>query len=284
MIVKSAMNLLWSARRKHCALGAFNVFNVELVQATVAAAAARNASVILATEEHDLQYCPPEIMAEIVSRAASGAKTSVILHLDHCTDIELVARCLEAGYVSVMFDGSRLPLEENIAQTRTVVEMARSYGVPVEGELGVILKARDKKRSEYQAHGVTDPRAAEEFVKRTGVQLLAPAVGTAHGVYKELPEIDFDILEEIAERTQIPLVLHGGSGVPVEDVRRCVQLGVAKVNVGTDLRRTFVDRISEGASDGSYIEATEVLASARSSVEKVVGRWIDELESVKLFQ
>jgi len=282
MIVKSAMNLVGSAKQKRCAIGAFNIFNVEVVQATIAAAAARKAAVILQTEEHDLQYCPPEIISEIVFRAASAVNIPVILHLDHCTDIEMVRRCLEAGYVSVMFDGSRLELDENIAQTRTVVEMARSYGVPVEGELGVILKARDKKRSEYQARGVTDPGAAEEFVKRTGVQLLAPAVGTAHGVYKELPEIDFDTLSEIAERTQIPLVLHGGSGVPPEDVRRCVQLGVAKVNVGTDLRRTFVDKTAEGAAGGSYIEATEVLAAARSSVEQVVGRWIDTLDSVKL--
>ena len=283
MIVKSAMNFFNSAKKKHCAVGAFNVFNIEMCQATVAAAVARKAAVILATEEHDLAYCPPEVIFQVMFRLGEAADTPVILHLDHCTCPALVERCLKAGYASVMFDGSRLPLEENIAQTKAVVEMANLYAVPVEGELGVIPPARDKKRSEYQIHGVTDPIAAEQFVKRTGVQLLAPAVGTAHGVYKELPEIDFQALEEIAERTQIPLVLHGGSGVPVEDVRRCVQLGVAKVNVGTDLRRMYVDRTAQGASDGSYVEATEVLAAARSAVEEIVRKWIDDLESAKMF-
>ena len=280
MVVKSALNFLEAANRKRCALGAFNVFNVELVQATISAAAMRKATVILATEEHDLQYCPPELLSEIVFRIAGGVDTPVILHLDHCTDIALVERCLKAGYASVMFDGSRLPLEDNIAKTKTVVEMARYYAVPVEGELGVIPKASDRKQNEYQSHGVTDPEAAEDFVKRTGVQVLAPAIGTAHGVYKELPKIDFQVLEEIYKRTQVPLVLHGGSGIPVEDVKLCVQLGVAKVNVGTDLRRTFVDRIGEGCS-GSYVEATEVLSAARSSVEEVVAKWIDVLNSVK---
>jgi fructose/tagatose bisphosphate aldolase len=159
--------------------------------------------------------------------------------------------------------------------------MARFFGVPVEGELGVIPLARDQKADDFEFQGVTNPEAAEQFAKQTGIHTLAPSVGTAHGVYVKLPKIHFAVLEEIRKRTQIPLVLHGGSGVPVEYVRRCISLGVAKVNVGTDLRRTFVDRVAEGGSR-PYIEAAEILAEARSRVEDVVSRWIEVLGSASL--
>jgi tagatose 1,6-diphosphate aldolase GatY/KbaY len=278
MLVKSALDFICRARQKNVSLGSFNVFNIEMVQSTVEAAERCNAPVIIATEENDLTYCPPELMAEVVGRIADQAKVPVILHLDHCTDLALVERCLKAGYASVMVDGSKLAFDENIRITRAGVDMAGRYGVPVEGELGIIPAAAEQDESDQRYRDATNPKAAEEFVRRTGICTLAPYVGTAHGVYFKPPSIRFEALEQIAKTVRLPLVLHGGSGVPREDVKRCIQLGVAKVNVGTDLRRTLVDTVVAGGSS-PYREARHILEKARQAMSQVVESWIRLLES-----
>jgi tagatose 1,6-diphosphate aldolase GatY/KbaY len=278
MLVKSALDFIHRARQRKVALGAFNVFNIEMVQSTVTAAERCNAPVIIATEENDLTYCSPEVMAELVGRIAGQAKVPVILHLDHCTDLALVERCLKAGYASVMVDGSKLPFDENIRITKAGVEMAGFFGVGVEGELGIIPAAAEQDELDERYRDATNPKAAEEFARRTGICTLAPYVGTAHGLYSRPPSIRFDALEQIANSVRLPLVLHGGSGIPQDDVKRCIQLGIAKVNVGTDLRRTLVDTIVAGGSS-PYREARHILENARQAMTQVVERWIYLLES-----
>jgi len=286
MLYYSPLELILQAKQKKVALGSFNVFNIEMFQAVTEAATKKKSPVIIATGEVDIQYFPPELAVSLMKFYAKKLDIPFILHLDHCTQVELVEKCLRCGYSSIMFDGSQLPYEENVEKTRSVVKIAQWFGVPVEGELGVILGTHEFLESAAQKDiqlKITDPEAARDFVLRTGIHTLAPSIGSAHGVYVEKPKIHFDTLKRISEVTHIPLVLHGGSGIPVEDVHRCIEEGVAKVNVGTDIRRTLVDTIAhEGIN--SYVEARTIMEKSRDAIVTVVEKWLDILKSPVILQ
>ena len=210
----SSRELLLRARAEHFAVGAFNVENMEMVQSVLEAASELRSPVLIQTTPGTLNYAPPRVFAGMVSRMAAAAPIPAALHLDHGDSFERARICAEEGYTSLMIDGSLLPFEENIALTKSVIEMAGD--IPVEAELGTVGGKEDT-----HAAGIsyTDPAQAEEFVARTGVFSLAPAIGTAHGVYKSEPKLDLARLEEIAARVPNPLVLHGTSGVPVDTGR-----------------------------------------------------------------
>ncbi len=282
----SPFQIILKAKQQKVAIGSFNVFNIEMFQAIIQAAENKRSPAIIATGEVDIQYFPPELAVSIMNIYAKNSDLPFILHLDHCTNIELAERCLKCGYSSIMFDGSQLPYEQNIDETRAVVQMAKWFGVPVEGELGVILGTKEyfnTTNNQNDLLKITDPEVAKDFIFRTGINSLAPSIGSAHGVYIEKPKIHFDILKKIAQLTNVPLVLHGGSGIPPEDVRHCINLGVAKVNVGTDLRRTLVDTIVLNGTN-PYVEARSIMEKARDAIVVAVENWLKILGSHEILK
>lgn len=236
--------MLLKAQREHYAVGAFNVENMEMVQAVIAAAKALDAPVIMQTTPSTLRYASPEYFYANAACAAEEAGVCAALHLDHGSDYALAVRTAHAGYTSVMIDGSQKPFEENVKITAEVVRMCSSVGIPVEAELGKVGGKEDDLDG-GSGDAYTDPVQAEVFTERTGISSLAVAIGTAHGFYKGEPKLDFGRLQEIREKVSVPLVLHGASGVPDEAVRESIRLGICKVNFATELRVAFTDGIKE---------------------------------------
>ncbi|PKM94006.1 MAG: fructose-1,6-bisphosphate aldolase, class II [Firmicutes bacterium HGW-Firmicutes-1] len=235
----SGMDILLKAHEGGYAVGAFNVSNLEMVQAAISAAEEEKSPIILQASQSAITYAGSEVLALIVRKMAEQASVPVALHLDHGTDWDVIMTCLRDGWTSVMFDGSKYPLEQNIEITKKVIEVARPMGVSVEAELGKIGGVEDHVKVESRDATMTDPDEAVEFVKRTNVDFFAIAIGNAHGVYKGDPELDFDRLKEIKERVNIPIVLHGASGISEADIKKAVALGVNKINIDTDLRQAF---------------------------------------------
>lgn len=239
--------ILLQAQQGKYAVGAFNVENMEMAQAVIEAAVELSAPVILQTTPSTLRYAPVEMYSAIVTQLAKEAAVPVALHLDHGSSFNLAKRALEAGYSSVMIDGSKEIFDQNIQLTRQVVETAQKYHVPVEAELGKVGGKEDDLEEEGDAY--TDPEQARIFVEQTGVDSLAVAIGTAHGVYRGEPKLDVGRLREIQAVVDIPLVLHGASGLSDESVKECIQAGICKVNFATELRIAYSDGIKETLAD-----------------------------------
>lgn len=263
--------VLDAAEKGGYAVGAFNANNMEIVQAIMQAAAAERSPVILQASQGAINYAGLEYIVAIVKTGARQTDVPVVLHLDHGTDFLQVMRCMRAGFSSVMFDGSRLPLAENMEITRKVAEIGRAVGVSVEGELGKIGGTEDDISISEKDALFTDPLEAQQFVRETGIDALAVAIGTAHGPYKGRPELDFPRLERIRELTGTSIVMHGASGVPDEDVRRGIERGIRKINIDTDLRQAFV-RAMQGqmAENPDNIDPRKVLGPAREAMVKIV--------------
>jgi len=230
--------MLLDAQAKGIAIGAFNVENMEMAQAVIAAANEANRPVILQTTSSTLKYAPPAVFAGMVAGLAKDSQVDVAMHLDHGNHFDLAVRCIQDGYTSVMFDGSTLSFEENARITKRVVDAAGD--VPVEAELGSVGGKEDDHEAE---NAYTDPVDAERFVAMTGISSLAIAIGTAHGVYNGIPVLDIARLKEIRKRVDVPLVLHGASGLSALAVRNCVAEGICKVNFATELRIAYSDGV-----------------------------------------
>lgn len=242
MSLVSVSEILLKAQKQGYAVGAFNVENLEMIQAVVAAAEELCSPVIIQTTPSTLKYASPRQIAAIVRSLTDSSKLPIALHLDHGDSFELAAQAMQAGYSSVMIDGSKLPLEENIALTKSVVAFCRPCGVSVEGELGAIGGKEDGVEGEIK---YTEPEEAAVFAYQTEVDALAVAIGTAHGIYKSTPILNIERLKQIKATTNVPLVLHGTSGVDGEVVKECISNGICKVNYATDLRIAFSDGIKE---------------------------------------
>ncbi len=240
----TSRELLLDAQTRHYAVGAFNVENMEFVQAVIAAAEEAQAPVILQTTPGTLKYAKPWLFAAMVKAAAEHASVPVVMHLDHGDSFDTAMRCFRAGYSSIMIDGSKQPFEENVRLTRSVVEACHSAGIPVEAELGKVGgKEDDLVNADDSPY--TDPGQAREFVERTGVDSLAIAIGTAHGVYKVPPVLDVERIDAVKRLVSIPFVLHGTSGVPDDKVRDCIRRGMCKVNYATDLRIAYTQGVKD---------------------------------------
>ena len=244
MPLVTSKELLQDAQRNHYAIGAFNVENMEMVQAVIAAAEALSSPVILQTTPGTLKYAAPEVYYANVAAMAKTARVPVVMHLDHGSSFELALRAFRAGYTSIMIDGSKLDFEENAALTKSVVDACHAGGIPVEAELGKVGGKEDDLDG-GAGNGYTVPEEAAVFAERTGVDSLAVAIGTAHGVYKGTPKLDLPRISRIRELVSVPLVLHGTSGVPDDTVRQCIARGMCKVNYATDLRIAFTDGVKE---------------------------------------
>lgn len=223
--------LLSMAEERNIAIGAFSVGNMEMVMGAVAAAEELNTPIILQIAEVRLKNSPLELMGPMMVSAAKNAKVPIAVHLDHGLKFETVHKALELGFTSVMFDGSLLPLEQNIQEVKKVCEEAKKYGATVEAELGVV----GGNEGEGKQHEIlcTNPDDAKIFCDETGVDALAVAIGNAHGNYPVLPSLRFDVLDDINKTVSTPLVLHGGSGITVEMFRQSIMLGIRKVNIAT---------------------------------------------------
>jgi len=260
------------------AVGAFNCNNMEIVQAIIAAAEAEKAPVIMQASQGAIKYAGIDYIAAMAGLAAARARVPVALHLDHGTSFEQVVQCIRAGFSSVMIDGSRLPLTENIALTKRVLDVARAAGVSVEAELGKIGGTEDDITVSEREALFTDPVEAGLFVRETGVDALAVAIGTAHGQYKGVPELDFPRLKKIKAEVKIPIVLHGSSGVPDEAVREAIRLGVRKVNIDTNIREAFCSAVRNVlTSSPQEIDPRKILAPARDAAVAVIR------EKIRLF-
>ncbi|GIP23451.1 class II fructose-bisphosphate aldolase [Paenibacillus sp. J22TS3] len=245
MALVSSTPLLETARQGGYCIGAFNVHTLEMLQAVVEAAEETQSPLILQSTVGTVKHLGPDYIAKAALVASNRSSVPIALHLDHCSDFDIIMQCIRAGYTSVMIDASHEEFDVNVAMTRKVVEAARAVGINVEAELGRVGGVEDDIVVDEQHANLADPDECAEFVRLTGVHTLAPAIGTAHGIYKGDPNIDFDRIEQIAARVSVPLVLHGGSGIPDEQVRRCVIAGMSKMNVATELRIVFSNAIKE---------------------------------------
>ncbi len=252
------------AKEHHITIGALNCFNMESVQACAWAAETLEVPVILQCYHEHLGYCGAEAIAAAVRAEAWRVKQGVSIGLDHGRSFDQARQCIEAGFTGVMIDLSSDDLDRNIHETKRVVKMAHAKGVSVEAELGLIMSA--KAAPEEIAKGFTDPAMARKFAEATGVDCLAVAIGTAHGAYAYKPQIDFDRLEQLIAEVPCPIVVHGGSGTPDEDVARMARMGVGKLNIGTDLFNAFdrgVRKYYAEKENGSIFGA---LTSGRNAV------------------
>lgn len=243
MPLVTSKKMLMEARKGGYAVGAFNVENMEMVRAVIAAAEELRAPVILQTTPSTIKYGTVETYAALVAAEAGKASVPVCLHLDHGNSYELALYCIENGYTSVMIDGSHASFEQNMEITKMVVEAAGKHGIPVEAELGKVGGKEDDL--EATADTNTDPVEAKEFVERTGVDSLAIAIGTAHGFYEGVPVLDKKRITEVKELVSVPLVLHGSSGLRDEEVQECVKLGMCKVNFATELRAAYTAAVKK---------------------------------------
>ncbi len=285
--------LLSTAMANGYAVGAFNINNLETLLAIVEASAEERSPVIVAATPSAIKYAGLEYLANLVRTAGILSPVPTALHLDHGKDFETVSKCVDAGFTSVMIDGSHLNFEENISLTKRVVVLAHSKGVSVEGELGRLAGVEESTVEEKEAI-LTDPKAAEEFVERTGLDALAVAIGTSHGAYKfkAKPKLDFERLKAIRKKVKVPLVLHGASGVPswivekavrygaelggakgIPDahIRKAVSLGISKINIDTDLRLAFTSAIREVlATSPKEFDPRKILGPAKETVKEVI--------------
>ena len=265
--------MILSAQRGKYAIGSFNTSDLEITQAIVKAAQKLKAPVIIETSEKAISYAGLEELAAIISERSRKVKEPIAMHLDHGKSLDIVSKALEIGYTSVMFDGSHLSFEENQILTRQATEMAHRKNATCEGELGSITKASNDP---VNIKSFTDPETVSEFVKNTGIDFLAVAIGSQHGI-GENEELDIDLLKKINLKTRIPLVLHGASGVPDEDIKKAIQNGICKINIDTDIRHTFSNTIRLMSNTKNLDDPRDIMIEVMTEIQKVVE------EKIKLF-
>ncbi len=241
MPLENTKEMLGAARRDGYAVGAFNILDYNSTKAVIEAAEQLKAPVIIQTSAKTVIFWGSSAIVSWVRELVRSSTVPIALHLDHCKDLQLIAECIEAGWTSVMIDASAKPFDENLALSRRVVEMARPKNVTVEAELGAIVGVEDDIHVKEQDAHLADPEQAVRFCNQVDPDCFAPAIGTAHGVYKGEPKIAYDRLEEIAAKTPIPIALHGGTGLADDVFRKCISLGCAKVNISTQLKYAFID-------------------------------------------
>ncbi len=266
------------AKKEGFAVGQFNINNLEFVQAIIEAGKEERSPLIFGASEGAIRYMGLKNVVALSKVAAEEADVPVALHLDHGSSFEVVMQCIQAGFSSVMFDGSHYPLEENIRLTKKVVEAAHAVGVSVEGELGTIGGVEDDLDVKEEDAALAKPDEALRFWKETNVDAMAIAVGTAHGLYKGEPKIHYDIIEEVAGLIEAPIVLHGGSGVPDEAIQISVSKGVAKINVNTENQVAMAKVVRELLDNNpDMIDPRKYLGPAREAIKETVK------EKIRLF-
>jgi len=281
MPLNSMKPVLELAYNDHYAVGAFNIFNLNFLEAVCAAAVQKKSPVILNIAEAHFCYVTPEHITPSIRVIAEKSNVDIVLNLDHGLTIEGIKRAMACGFTNIMFDGSHLDFEDNVQQTKEVVELCHEHGISVEAELGAVGGAEGSEGgamySAADPNKYTDIGQAKLFVKETNVDFLAVAVGNTHGKYKGKPDLDFDLLKALKEATGIPLVLHGGSGISDQDFKHAIQLGIAKINFFTGISQAAIAASSEylGRSGETYNDYPQMLEEVKKAVIKVVGQQMD---------
>ena len=271
MPLVSAAELLPRARREGYAVGAFSIHTPEMVEAVFTAAEALRAPILLQVGRRAVRYAGVEAPAEWVRTRAAASPIPACLHLDHAQSFEVIVRSLRAGYTSVMYDGSELPLEENARVTADVVRVCHAVGVPVEAEVGRISGVEDDLSVEEAEARLAGPAESARFVAETGCDSLAPAVGSVHGLSSAVPRLNLDRLRAVAAAVGLPLVLHGGSGLDSGQLGAAISLGIAKVNIDTELRRAFVRGLEQALpTHGPQDDPWPALVGAADAVRRQV--------------
>jgi fructose-bisphosphate aldolase class II len=301
MALVTGKEILDKAHSEGYAVGAFNINNMEILQGIIKAAKGMQAPVIIATSEGAIKYAGIEYLVSMVKTCANMVDIPIALHLDHGRDMNVIKACMDNGYTSIMIDASHLPLEENIRETKKVVDLAHPQGISVEAELGRLKGIEDTISVEERDAILIDPEEAKRFVESTQVDSLAPAIGTSHGAFKFKGEaaLDFKRLEKVKQLTGIPLVLHGASGVPQwilnkvstyggevsgakgvpnESITKAISLGINKINIDTDLRLALSGAIRQVLQETpKEFDPRKILGPARDAITKVVTEKIELL-------
>ncbi|MEO0184440.1 MAG: class II fructose-1,6-bisphosphate aldolase, partial [candidate division WOR-3 bacterium] len=291
-MLANLIQILTAARKSHYAIGHFNTSNLEITQAIISTAEELRAPVIIGVSEKAISYAGLEVTVKLVYSLAEKSKIPVVLHLDHGKNFDIAKSCIDAGFTSVMIDGSHLPFKENLKLTRKVVDYAHKRNISVEAEIGRLAGIEDDTKSTLNVY--TNPEEAKKFAKESECDALAVAIGTSHGAYKfkGRPKLRIDILKEIAEKVKIPLVLHGASGVkpkwvnyanrfgakiektsgvPDRLIKEAIKNGIAKINVDTDIRIAFTAGIREFLMKNPQdFDPRKILSNARETAKKVI--------------
>ncbi|MDL1912872.1 class II fructose-bisphosphate aldolase [Chloroflexi bacterium CFX6] len=288
MSIVNAKEIMVEAAKNGYAVGAFNITDLLQFEAVIDAAIETKSPVIVQTSVKPSKFLGTNMMVAIYRTLAESAPVPVCLHLDHCTEIDYCKKCADAGYTNIMIDASKQPYEENIRQTKEVVDYCHSVGnISVEGELGTVSGVEDQVKVAEDEAQLANPKQAVEFVERTGLDIFAPAIGTAHGVYKtKNPKVDFERLATIhkmlnGDGIKTPLVVHGGTGLPDDYIEKLLAAGGAKFNVSTELKHTLIDAKWEyiNAHRDEY-DPGKLDVAVRDATRKAVIGWMQKLKSV----
>ncbi|WP_319370005.1 class II fructose-bisphosphate aldolase [uncultured Ilyobacter sp.] len=277
MKLVNSKELVDDAFKKGYAVPGFNAGHMEFIKAIIDVADEMRSPVIIQVGHTEIDYAGGKNIVDMVKNFGEDKNIKAAIHLDHGPDMRIVLECIRNGFSSVMYDGSMLPFEENISKTKEIVDVSDKLDISVEGELGSIggtSEWGEKIHDDYQ----TDPVLAGEYVKKTGVNSLAIGIGNVHGLYKGTPKLDFELLKNIAENTNIPLVLHGGSGIPEADIKKAISMGISKINVSSQLRKAFITGMKE------YMEENPKGNMTINIMERGYEKVKDEIRSIiKIF-
>lgn len=287
MSIANAKEILLKATEEGYAVGAFNITNIVQMEAVVEAAVDKKAPLIIQTSVTPSKLLGRHVLVAVYQTLAEAAPIPIAIHLDHCRDVDYCKQCADADYTSIMMDASRQVFEENVKQTKAVCDYCHVVGnISVEGELGTVSGVEDQIKVAEDEAALCNPEQAVEFVERTGVDLLAPAIGTAHGIYKTKdPKVDVERLQRISELLngkgpRVPLVIHGGTGLPPDTVKKLIASGGAKFNVSTDLKHTLIDATFNYISGHrDEYNPGKVDIAIKDAIRERIGYWIDMLGS-----
>lgn len=287
MSIVNAKEIMIDAAKGKYAVGAFNVTSIHQMEAVVEAAVEKKAPLIIQTSVKPSKVLGRQVMVAVYRTLAESAPIPICLHLDHCTEVDYCKKCADAGYTNIMIDASKQPYEENIRQTKEVVDYCHAVGnISVEGELGTVSGVEDQVKVAEDEAALANPVQSVEFVERTGLDIFAPAIGTAHGVYKtKNPKIDFERLGKInqmlnSKGVKVPLVVHGGTGLPEDYIQKLIEMGGAKFNVSTELKHTLIDATYDYlTTHREEYDPGKIDAAVRDATRQAVAHWIDMLRS-----
>jgi len=285
MAIVNARKMLLKATKEKYSVGAFNITNIIQMEAVVEAAIEQKVPLIIQISVTPSKFLKPKVVAAVYRTLAESAPIPICLHLDHCTDVDFCRTCADAGYTNIMIDASKQVYEENVRQTKEIADYCHRVGdISVEGELGTVSGVEDQIKVSEDEAALCDPETAVSFVEETGIDIMAPAIGSAHGIYKTAnPKLDFDRFKKIfdlfnAKGPMVPLVIHGGTGLKPEVVKKLVALGGSKFNVSTDLKHALID------STFKYISANreeynpgKIDKAAKEAIIKRINYWIELL-------
>jgi tagatose 1,6-diphosphate aldolase GatY/KbaY len=287
MSIVNAKEIMLEAAENHYAVGAFNITSLVQMVAVVEAAVEKKAPLIIQTSVKPSKFYGRDVLVSIYRSMAEAAPIPICLHLDHCTDVEYCKQCADSGYTNIMIDASKQTFDENIRQTKDVADYSHSKGsISVEGEVGTVSGVEDQIVVAEDEAQLCSPEQAVAFVEQTGIDIFAPAIGTAHGVYKtKNPKVDFERLGKInkilnGNGVKVPLVVHGGTGLPPEYISRLIDMGGAKFNVSTELKYALINSTFDYiAAHRDEYDPGKIDAATRDATRAVVSNWIDMLGS-----